>query len=354
MIRTFSSARRVIPAVFILTILWGLVPGRPGDCLAQSAPVPDLAVARPLGARTDLVRLDVSVLDKHGNFSAGLTQDDFRVLDNGVAQPIVFFAPVEAPARMLVMIETGPAVYLIHDEHLAAAYTLVQGLDPADQVALVTYSDGPRRVLNFTLNKSEFLGALSSLQYMIGSGDLNFYDSLSTVLEGIPPAEGKTAVVLLTTGLNSSPVSHWEPLVRKLRGTDVVIYSVALGGILRGDERVQRKKRAADSAPPAQPPDSLDGLTGFAQANRALTLLAQITGGRVFFPRSDKDFAPIYREIAAALRHQYVLGITPARDGKFHVLTVDVSTGGSANSKARPKKSRYRIFARQGYFAPVD
>lgn len=224
-------------------------------------------------------------------------------------------------------------------------------------MALVTYSDVPRGVLNFTSNKSEFLGALRSLQYMIGSGDLNFYDSLSTVLDGISPAGGKTAVVLLTTGLDSSTVSHWEPLVSKLRGTDVVIYSVALGGILRGDERVQRKrkKRAAGSAPPAaQPPDSLEGLTGFAQADRALNLLAQITGGRTYFPRSDKDFAPIYGEIAAALRHQYVLAIRPAHDGKFHALTVDVSPGGAANSKTPPKKSRYRIFARQGYIAPVD
>ncbi|MGH9687581.1 MAG: VWA domain-containing protein [Candidatus Acidiferrales bacterium] len=357
MIRTFSSARCVTPAIFILTIALGLATGRPADCLAQAAPVPALAVALPLGARTDLVRLDVSVLDKRGNFARGLTQDDFRVLDNGVAQPIVFFAPVEAPARMLVMIETGPAVYLIHDEHLAAAYTLVQGLDHADEVALVTYSDNARRVLDFTSNKAEFIGALNSLQYMIGSGDLNFYDSLSSVVGEISPAGGKTAVVLLATGLDSSAVSHWEPLVHKIRGTDVVVFSVALGGVLRGNERTKtkRKKHAPKSAGAIeQPPDSLDGLTGFAQADRALNLLAQITGGRAYFPQSDKDFASIYREIAATLRHQYVLGIAPAHDGKFHALTVDVFPGGTANAKVRPKKSRYRIFARQGYVAPAN
>lgn len=299
----------------------------------------------------------MSVLDKRGNFAAGLTQGDFRVLDNGVAQSIVFFAPVEAPARMLVMIETGPAVYLIHDEHLAAAYTLVQGLDPADEVALVTYSDSPRRILNFTSNKSEFLGALNSLQYMIGAGDLNFYDSLSTVLDGIAPAQGKTAVVLLATGLDSSPVSHWEPLLRKLRGTDVVIYSVALGGVLRADKRAgtKRKKRPAHSGlATGGSPDSLDGLTGFPQADRALKLLAQITGGRTYFPQSDKDFAPVYREIAATLRHQYVVGIAPAHDGKFHALTVDVFPGGAVGSTKPPKKSPYRIFTREGYVAPTN
>src|SRR5690348_12334927 len=131
---------------------------------AQSASRTPTA-AQPLGASTDLVRLDVSVLDKRGNFVGGLAKGQFRVLDNGVQQPIVFFAPVEAPARVLVMIETSPAVYLIHDEHLSAAYALLQGLDPADQVALVTYSNQPREALGFTADKSAFLGVLNSLQY---------------------------------------------------------------------------------------------------------------------------------------------------------------------------------------------
>jgi Ca-activated chloride channel homolog len=311
---------------------------------------------QPLGSHTDLVRLDVSVLDKRGNFAAGLTQDDFQVLDNGVDRTIAFFAPVEAPARVLVMIETSPAVYLIHDEHLAAAYALMQGLDPADQVALVAYSDLPRKVLDFTTNKSAFLAALNSLQYMIGMGQLNFYDSLSAVVASFPPAEGKSAIVLLTTGIDSSPESRWEPLVRKLRGTDVVIFPVALGGALRGDAAKPKRKKHTKQTQPDDAPssDSLGQLTGFARADRALTLLAEITGGRAYFPQSDKEFAPIYSEIAAALRHQYVLGIAPARDGKFHALSVQVVPGGVANAKKLPKKSAYRIFARQGYVAPAN
>jgi Ca-activated chloride channel family protein len=334
----------------------GLAAAWPNSCRAQTTHASTTEVP-PLGSHTDLVRLDVSVLDKHGNLVGALRQDNFRVLDDGVEQPIVFFTPVEAPARMLVIVETSPAVYLIHDQHLAAAFALLQGLYPADQVSLVAYSDKPRAVLGFTADKSQLLGTLDTLQYMIGMGNLNFYDSLAAVLDSISPEQGKTAVVLLTTGLDTSPVSHWQPLVRKLRGTDVVIFSVALGGVLRGDENTnkKRKKNAAKSeSEPAPEPDSLGQLTGFAQADRALRLLAQITGGRAYFPQSDKDFATFYREIAAALRHQYVLGISPAHDGKFHTLTVEVSAGGTRNPRKRPKKSHYRIFARQGYIAPSN
>lgn len=310
-----------------------------------------------LGARTDLVRLDVSVLDKHGNFVGGLAKNAFRVLDDGVEQPIVLFTPVEAPARVLVMIETGPAVYLIHDEHLSAAYALVQGLDAADQVALITYSDKPRQALGFTTSKPALLDALNGLQYTIGMGTLNFYDSLAAVVDGFGPGAGKSAVVLLSTGIDSSPASHWEPLVRKLRGTDVVIFSVALGGALRDDASAgthgERRAKKAETID-APGPDSLGQLTGFARADRALELLAQITGGRTYFPQSDEDFVPIYREIASALRHQYVLGIAPVHDGQFHPLTVEMFPSGADRPKKERKKSPYRIFVRQGYIAPSN
>jgi Ca-activated chloride channel homolog len=350
--RTCSKSRWFLPGRAILAVTALLV--LPANCRSQALrPVWE---AHPLGARTDLVRLDVSVLDQRGNFAAGLGQNDFRVFDNGIERPTVFFAPVEAPARVLVMIETSPAVYLIHDEHLAAAYALIRGLDPADQVALVTYSDVPRKLLDFTANKSEFLAALNSLEYMIGMGQLNFYDALSAVVDSFQPAEGKSAIVLLTTGIDSSPLARWEPLVRKLRGTDVVIFSVALGGVLREDAAKPKRKKHAPPAEPsdAQKFDSLDQLTGFARADRALNLLAQITGGSAYFPQSDKDFAPIYSEIAAALRHQYVLAIAPAHDGAFHALTVQVVPGGLANAKRRSKKPAYRIFSREGYIAPAN
>jgi hypothetical protein len=42
--------------------------------------------------------------------------------------------PIEA-VQVRVVLETSPAVYLISDQHLAAAYALVQGPAPDDQGA---------------------------------------------------------------------------------------------------------------------------------------------------------------------------------------------------------------------------
>ncbi|HKV03641.1 MAG TPA: VWA domain-containing protein [Candidatus Acidoferrales bacterium] len=307
------------------------------------------AAEHPLQSATELVKVETSVVDKRGDFVSGLSQSDFRVFDGGAERPIEFFAPVEAPAQVLVMIETSPAVYLIHNEHLVAAYALLDGLAADDQVALVTYDQKPRAVLDFTPDKSALLAAINQVQYTIGMGELNFYDSVSAVLDWLATTSGKRAMVILSTGLDSSPPERWDLLVQKLQGEDVVIFSVALGGTLRGDTDKQPKKGAAKrgakqggSAAEAE----------FARADSALRSLASITGGRAYFPQSGKDFAPIYHEIATALGHQYVLGIVPAHDGQYHTLGVQVLDRGSAPAATSSKKAEYRVLARAGYLAP--
>lgn len=351
--RVFRQLRYPLPALcvsFIAAALaWGV--SAPACRAQQSAP----PAQQPLQAKTELVKVDASVLDKRGNFVSGLTQKNFRVLDNGIEQPIAFFAPVEAPAQMLVMIETSPAVYLIHNQHLIAAYALLDGLAPDDAVALVTYDRAPRAILGFTPDKSALLAALDKVQYTIGMGDLNLYDSVSAVLDWLAPTPGKRAIVLLTTGLDSSPPARWDELARKLRGDDVVVYSVALGGSLRGEPSKKSKpKKSTPKSGAEQTGESLEtgSSDGFAKADRALLALATITGGRAYFPVSENDFVPMYHEIASALRHQYVLGIAPARDGQFHTLTVEASGNGGQPAAHQAKGSEYRVLARAGYLAP--
>jgi VWFA-related protein len=49
-------------------------------------------------SRTDVLQLDVSVLDRDGQPIRGLTAADFTVLDEGVPSPVVAFSAVDVPA----------------------------------------------------------------------------------------------------------------------------------------------------------------------------------------------------------------------------------------------------------------
>ena len=309
----------------------------------------------PLRSATELVKLDVSVLDQSGKFAAGLTAHDFRVLDDGIEQPVAFFSPVQSPAQILVMLETSPAVYLIRNEHIAGAYALLEGLAPDDQVALATYDAAPHGILGFTEDKAALQAALSQAQYTIGMDELNLYNSISTVLDWVGSSTGKKAIVLLGTGLDSSPPPNWDALVKKLRGEDVVIFPVALGGSLRGGpshkSKAKKKERRGNAThEPDSPPGGSSEI--FAKADAALLSLASMTGGRAYFPESADDFVPIYRQIAYELRNEYVLGIQPAQDGEFHSLTVEVIGDTDKSTTKHAKTTGYRISARAGYLAP--
>ena len=305
---------------------------------------PASAPEHPLQVTTEIVKLDASVLDERGELVGGLQQKNFRVLDAGAEQPILYFAPTDAPAQILVMIETGPAVYLIQNDHIAALDALAAGLPPDDEIALVAYNQLPTTILPFTRDRASLTSALGQIQYTLGFGELNLFDSISAVLDSLAAAVGKKALVLLTTGLDSSPASRWQALEQKLRGTDVVIFPVALGAALRTP--VKKNKTKNKSLAEDKP-----GV--FAEADKNLRSLAEITGGRAFFPESAADFVPTYREIAATLRHQYVLGIAPAHDGQFHPLNVQILDDAGAPYPTAGKNISRKIFVRQGYLAPT-
>jgi Ca-activated chloride channel family protein len=77
----------------------------------------------------------------------------------------------------------------------------------------------------------------------------------------------------------------------------------------------------------------------------ALNKLAEITGGKAFFPGTLDDLEAVTTYIALELRSQYNIGFVPsniARDGKWRSLKVKVNAAHSKNLNVR---------ARNGYFA---
>lgn len=351
-----SSSRRLRRLAGLAVLL-----GSPVFCLtaqAQTPPQKNQTEPFRLKTRVELVAVDVSVTDVRGNFLRDLTRDNFRVLDDGLEQPIAHFAPVESPAVVLVLVETGPAVYLIHRQHLEAAHALLDGLAADDRVALGTYDQTARMLLPFTADKGELARALLGLRYNLGMAQLNLFESLAKALEWLAPGPDKKAVVLLSTGLDSGDRARWEALERKLQASEVVIFPVALGGELR--QFKMQEKAAAENQ---------ETTLSFERADRDLEALARLTGGRAYFPQDTAEFPGIYRQIAATLRHQYSLGFRPpARDARFHHIEVQVINergnviGSSAAARLprppggtkpplRQQQSGYRIHARQGYLA---
>jgi VWFA-related protein len=303
----------------------------------QQSPPPEGAI------RVSVYRVNVGVIvtDAQGRFVEGLRREDFVVLDNGAPQPLTDFASVEEPAQVLLLVEAGPAVYLLEGGHLQAAYSLLNGLSAGDRVAVVKYADAPAAIVDFTPDKIAAENALGELRFNLGFGSLNLSSSVLTVLDWLRNVKGKKTIVLLSTGVDTSPPSVWGALLQQLKTSDVRILAVSLSGELRSPQNNRKKKTPLDHPAP--------GSQQFDEADQLLNGIAEAAGGRAYFPRNAKEFSAAYAEIAQLVRHEYSLAFTPVlRDGKIHSIDVHISPAAAVN----PSASVYRVDHRRAYLAP--
>jgi VWFA-related protein len=322
-----------------------------------NAQQPDKAIR----VSVDRVSVSVTVTDSRGNFVEGLHREDFHIFDDGTEQPITDFAAIEEPAQVLLMVEAGPAVYFLEGRHLQAARALLDGLSPGDRVAVVKYDEGAEGVLDFAADKREAEAALTMVRFNLGFGMLNLSSSVVTVLDWLTKVQGKKTLVLLSTGVDTSPPEVAKALIDRAATTDVRILAVSLSAEIRSGPEAPAnkgdKKRVASDKSAATAQE-------FAKADHLLAALTEATGGRVYFPKNAKDFSSAYAEIAQLVRHEYSLAFAPPHaDGKIHSIEVRVgATAGSAvsgavlgsSSGSTAEDGAYRVDCRRAYVAPSD
>lgn len=283
------------------------------------------------------VNVGVIVTNEKGKFLEDLRREDFQILDNGAPQPITDFASVDAPGQVLLLVEAGPAVYLLQDAHLFVADSLLNGLAAQDRVAVVRYNDGPQALLDFTADKGAAQGALDGIRFNLGYGNLDLSSSLNTVLDWLAPVAGKKTIVLVSTGVDTSPQSSMQSLLVRLQSGDVRLLAISMSGPLRSGTK--GKTRQIEQTQRV-----------FGEADAWLKALSEASGGRAYFPENAKAFQEAYGQIAQLVRHEYSLAFAPpVADGAIHTIGVKLVSGAGSGTG---KSSEYRVDHRKGYIAP--
>ena len=303
---------------------------------AQDAPA---RATQAIQVSVERVNVGVVVTDGKSKFVEGLPREAFHVFDNGAEQPITNFAPIDVPGQVLLLVEAGPAVYFLRDTNVFAANTMLNGLSPQDRVAVVRYTDAPLALLDFTADKEAARSALENIPFNLGFGDLNLSASLNTVLDWLERVPGKKTIVLISTGVDTSPPTAAQALQSRLQAGEVPILCVSTSGPLRSGKQGGRGKVTQTQ-------------NEFQAADQLLQLLAETTGGRAYFPMNAKALEETYREVAQIVRHEYSLAFAPpAADGALHKIDVKVEP---SPAKEKAKSSGFRVDHRKGYLAPKE
>jgi len=296
-------------------------------------------------ADINMVNLDVAVLDNHNNPIPNIPRASFRVLEDNVPQQIKSFGKSSAPMTVCLLIEFsnkfqwyGSSTWY---QTLTAAYGFAQTLKADDYVAVIAYDMNEHILSDFTTDKRKTYEALQMLR-IPGFSEANLFDALSDTEDRMSKIEGRKAIVLLSSGVDTFSKLTLDKARKIIQDSAVPVYAISLMQALRiiapGGENI-----------------------GFLQADNQMNTFARETGGIAFFPRFYGEFPSIFAQISNSLRNEYSIGYEPtnmAHDGKFRKITVELVNPGTGeplrveNEKHKPIK--YKIIAKNGYTAPRE
>lgn len=290
------------------------------------------------------VDVNVTVTDSHGHFVSGLQRDDFHVFDNGIERPIVSFASNEDPSHIVLLIESGAQDYLlakVGDSLFADAAEFADTIYSFDRVAIATYSDRAYVVWDFASHKIPVQFVLRELNTQLltggaGASAAALSSSLAAVLYWLRDVPGKKAVVLISTGIDTSPPEDCQFVKEELETSDIPLLAISALGEFQ--EFPRHRRLSADMR--EEQANVKEGMVG---ADSWLRSLVTASGGHVYFPKNAKEFDAAYADVTQLVRGEYGLGFRPASpDGEKHFITVKVSHPGYRN---------YHVDHRLGYMA---
>lgn len=292
---------------------------------------------------TSLVTVDVAVFDNKNNFVPQIGRQYFRILEDNVPQTIREFSVGQAPMTVALVIEFSKLFqwYGGRDWYatLQTAYAFLNTMKRDDYVAIIRYDMRTQIVCDFTNNPMTLQEALRSF-VMPDFSEANLFDALTDTADRMSKIQGRKAILVLTSGVDTFSKLTFDQTRRKLQDAGVPIYSIGLLQMMN--------------------PGAMESMTQL-QADNEMKTFTRESGGQAFFPRWEAELPEAFAALQNTMRSQYTLAYSPsnqAKDGKYRKITVqliDPATNQPVVMKdEKGKPIKYTIVAKQGYKAPRE
>lgn len=246
-------------------------------------------------------QVTVTVTDSSGRYITDLKEDDFRIFEDGQQRPVGYFRiDRSAPVSIGIVVDCSSSMVTKLRQAREAIKTLVEDLDPRDDIFLESFARQAELVQPFTFDHERLIDHLKFVHSVPGASPLDgtsLYDALYLGLfETRHGKRDKRALLVLTDGMDNFGTTSRAQVIETARAMKVLIYTIGIGDTAVNNEEgfLRRIFRADD--------DKVD--------MRALTELADETGARAFNLRRVGSGEELSRDCAAIsdeLRQQYTL-----------------------------------------------
>jgi Ca-activated chloride channel homolog len=267
---------------------------------------------------TELVVLNVSVIDKAGQYVKKLKVSDFKIYEDGVeVKPnmISGFSLQEAPYAAVVLLDSSGSMDTRFSLARSAAIRFLDGLRPEDVAAVYRFDSKVERVQEFSGGRD-----LAPIAYAIrAKGMTTLHDAIVEASKTLADrTENRKAIVVLSDGVDTYSKASSDKAVESALTVGATIFAVDMSSL----ETPGYQKR---------------------QSSASLKAFAEKTGGRFISTPGGPELRDAFTGIANELGQQYTIAYRPTeqrRDGKWRELEVKVA------------REDVTVRTRKGYRAP--
>jgi Ca-activated chloride channel family protein len=277
---------------------------------------------RPLKVAVDLVLVPVTITDPMNRLVTGLEKQNFQLFEGSAPQEIKSFSSEDAPVSLGVIFDSSRSMSSKMDRAKDAVMEFFKTANPQDEFFMITFSDEPEVVNDFTSSVDEIQGKLI---YAVPRRMTALLDAIYMGVSKMRQAKyAKKALLIISDGGDNHSRYTENEIKSLVKEADVMVYAI---GIYDRSFPTEEERLGPE----------------------LLGEIAELTGGRAFTVENPNDLADVATKIGVELRNQYVLGYRPSkidRDGKWRKIKV----------KLLPPKGLppLRVYARTGYYAPEE
>jgi Ca-activated chloride channel family protein len=296
---------------------------KPEDIANQTVVPASLnAKVRPLKVAVDLVLVPVTITDPMNRLVTGLDRENFELFEGSSKEEIKSFSSEDAPVSLGVIFDSSGSMSSKMDRAKDAVVEFFKTANPQDEFFMITFSDAPEVVSDFTSSVDDIQ---SKLVFTVPQKRTALLDAIYMGVSKMRLAKyPKKALLIISDGGDNHSRYTENEIKALVKEADVMVYAIGIY-----DRYFQSDEERLGPA--------------------LLGDISQLTGGRAFTVENPNDLGDVATKIGVELRNQYVLGYRPTkvmRDGKWRKIKV----------KLLPPKGLppLRVYARTGYYGPEE
>jgi Ca-activated chloride channel family protein len=277
---------------------------------------------RPMKVDVDLVLVPVTITDPMNRLVTGLEKENFQLFEGSAKEDIRSFSSEDAPVSLGVIFDSSGSMSSKMDRAKDAVVEFFKTANPQDEFFMITFSDEPEMVNDFTSSVEDIQG---KLVFTVPQKRTALLDAIYMGVSKMRAAKYPKKALLIISDGGDNHSRYTEGEIKALvKEADVMVYAI---GIYDRYFPTEEERLGP----------------------QLLGEIAELTGGRAFTVENPNDLADVATKIGVELRNQYVLGYRPGkivRDGKWRKIKV----------KLLPPKGLppLRVYARTGYYGPQE